>query len=520
MSELKSEQCCVWGNMMLNANEYRRALLKGALGGAAIQCLPRFAFAQSGYQIRQEWQTFKKTSQYQSFLRGIAAMRANTNPSDPRSLQYWANIHVNSCPHTAPYFIAWHRGYLYYFEQQLRLAAADPTLNVPYWDYYSYATLPTEFTDPTPGNPLYTRRYTGTIYNALDLSPFAPTVYNFQRGKTNAFEPKIENMPHNPVHNLIGGIMGTMQSPLDPLFFLHHASIDRLTHSWALPDGKGIPLSAYPYSPTNSDIYWAGSHFYTTNLTMERYRTLIPMWLGYDYDVDKVPTSLPPMAVTAQVGPTRLPSSLRLPSNKRPAFKSFTPVQGFRISDSRRALGGIAQLALDEESVSLRLPLNRRDAAEVANVVAARRQLNADTSGRAMGGRTVGAVKIVIDRPMLSGLGSRGGYFYALYANMPAAIDSQAARERTFIGTMGAFEIASASHHGPARFELDISDLLALQNLTDLSELSLSWVRVDGGEPPPGKVVDIDQVRVELAYETEAIQAPPLVKPAGWYRGR
>jgi tyrosinase len=498
---------------METVNAYRRTLLKGALGGAAIQSVPRYAVAQSTIRIRQEWQTFKRTSQYQSFLNGISAMQRNTNPSDPLSLQYWANIHVNNCPHMVPYFIAWHRGFLYYFEQQLRLAAGDPTLNVPYWDWFLTGNIPAEFLDPTPGNPLHQRRYTSTIYTALDLSPFAPTVYNFQRGTSNAFETRLENAPHNPIHNLIGGNMGAMPSPLDPLFFLHHANVDRLTHAWALPDGKGIPLSAYPYSPTNSDIYWAGNHVYASNLSLERYRTLIPTWLGYDYDNNKVPTALPPIALTAQVGATRLPSSLRLPSNKRPAFKSFTPVQGRRISENRRSLGGVAHLALNEESVSLRLNLNKRDAAEAAGVVAARREPRGNA-----GGRTVGSVKVVLDRAALSGDGARGGYFYALYANMPSAIDSQAARERTFIGTLGSFEIAGASHHGPAKFELDISDQLAQQNLTDLSELALSWVRVDGDEPPVGKVIDIDEVRIELSYETEPVQAPPLPRPPRWYQ--
>jgi tyrosinase len=246
---------------------------------------------------------------------------------------------------------------------------------------------------------------------------------------------------------------------------------------------------------------------------LERYRTLIPTWLGYDYDNNKVPTALPPIALTAQVGATRLPSSLRLPSNKRPAFKSFTPVQGRRISENRRSLGGVAHLALNEESVSLRLNLNKRDAAEAAGVVAARREPRSNA-----GGRTVGSVKVVLDRAALSGDGARGGYFYALYANMPSAIDSQAARERTFIGTLGSFEIAGASHHGPAKFELDISDQLAQQNLTDLSELALSWVRVDGDEPPVGKVIDIDEVRIELSYETEPVQAPPLPRPPRWYQ--
>jgi tyrosinase len=129
-----------------------------------------------------------------------------------------------------------------------------------------------------------------------------------------------------------------------------------------------------------------------------------------------------------------------------------------------------------------------------------------------------GAIKVVVDRAMLSDAGRQGGYFYALYLNMPPAIDSQAARERAFVTTLGAFQIAGASHHGPARLEFDVTDLLAQQKPADFSELSLSWVRVDGDNPPAGRTINVDEVRLELSYEAEPVQAPRLPKPQGWYQ--
>lgn len=486
------------------------------VAGAIAQCLPGPAFAQSPYRIRQEWQQFKTGSHYASFLKGIAAMRENTNPSDRKSLQYWANVHVNFCPHGAPYFIAWHRGYLHYFEQELRLAAGDPELNIPYWDYYSHATIPAEFTDPTPGNPLYRERMTENVHGALDLLPFAPDVYNFQHGTSNAFEPKLENI-HNSVHNLIGGLMATMQSPLDPIFYLHHANIDRLTHAWALPDGKGIPLSAHPYSVTNSDPYWAGNHDYATDLSMERWWTLIPTWLGNDYAANNVPTTLPAPSAAASragTGATATATTAKAASNTRPPFQPFTPVARRRISDTRRVLGGAAQMAFDERSGSIRLGLDPADAAELARVA------NGPAAAVDRTRQQVLVAKLVVDRALLSGLGKEGGYFYALYLNMPDKIASYADRARFQIGSLGPFQIAGASHHGPARLEFDISDLLARQRPTDFSALSLSWVRVDGSKAPRGRTMIVDEFRIDLAYEPVPILVPPLTKPPGWYGPR
>lgn len=498
---------------MMSTFDKRRELLKAGLAAATIQSLPKRALSQSTLRIRPEWQQFKKTNQYQSFLNAIATMRGVTDPTSQGSLQYWANVHQHYCPHGLPYFVSWHRGYLYYFEQQLRLSSGDPTLMLPYWDYYSYPTLPTEFTDPSPSNPLYQSRLSTNVYNALSLAPFAPGVYNFQRGTTNAFEPLIENAPHNPVHDLIGGIMSTMQSPLDPIFYLHHAQIDRLTHAWALPDGKGIPYTAYPYSPTNSNPYWAGNNTYASNLFIERYKTVDPNWLGYDYAVDKVPTALPPLSVTAQAGAAQLPSSPRLPSNTRPPFKNFVMTRGRQISANRRSVAGAAQLAFDESSISIQLSVSKSDAASVSSWLAARQD-----AMRLAGGRVSGSVMLVFDGASLSRLGGLGGYFYSLYLNMPSVIDSQGAQDRSYVGEFGAFRVAGAAHHGPAKVEYDISDLLLKQGVTDFSGLTLSWVRVDGDSPPAGKTISVDEMRIELASESQIITPQGPTGPKGWYR--
>jgi tyrosinase len=131
-----------------------------------------------------------------------------------------------------------------------------------------------------------------------------------------------------------------------------------------------------------------------------------------------------------------------------------------------------------------------------------------------------GASRLVIDRELLTGAGSKRGYFYTRYLSMRALTDSPAAREPYFVGTLGAFQIAGASHHGPSRLEYDVSDLLSRRQTKDFSRLFLSWIRVDGDNPPVGRTINIDEVRLELSYETEAVQAPPLTKPRDWYRKR
>ncbi len=52
----------------------------------------------------------------------------------------------------------------------------------------------------------------------------------------------LEGQPHNWVHNCIGGFMGDLMSPVDPLFMMHHSNIERLWLVWtAKQQGLGLP---------------------------------------------------------------------------------------------------------------------------------------------------------------------------------------------------------------------------------------------------------------------------------------
>jgi len=62
--------------------------------------------------------------------------------------------------------------------------------------------------------------------------------------KYDQFREDIEGYPHGGVHNAICGDMCNMHSPNDPLFFLHHANVDRLWWKWQ----NTYPAAANTYS--------------------------------------------------------------------------------------------------------------------------------------------------------------------------------------------------------------------------------------------------------------------------------
>lgn len=99
-----------------------------------------------------------------------------------------------------------------------------------------------------------------TVLNALSPRDFLTfgSARTFQHSGLTGFGV-LEGQPHNLVHNCVGGAYnnpptgGFMQanlSPVDPLFFLHHANIDRLWDVWTRKQ-QGFRL---PILPEGNDL--------------------------------------------------------------------------------------------------------------------------------------------------------------------------------------------------------------------------------------------------------------------------
>jgi hypothetical protein len=138
--------------------------------------------------------------------------------------------------------------YLYYFEKVLQAAAGDPKLRLPYWDYETDGHLPQAYRDPTyvkngvtVENPLYvTNRKsqlnagTGTLIAAVVSTAGAMPATSYS-----PFNQALEQTPHGAVHCATGvascpsGYMGYVPTAgNDPIFYSHHANIDRLYECW------------------------------------------------------------------------------------------------------------------------------------------------------------------------------------------------------------------------------------------------------------------------------------------------
>jgi tyrosinase len=213
-------------------------------------------------------------------------------PTTAVSDQYW-----DQCQHQSWYFPPWHRGYLVALEAQVRacvISLGGPsTWALPYWNYFGPGNefnIPPAFTqkslpDGSP-NPLYVEaRYgpdrDGNIYvptptgrqqhpNDPNYAPgtvtedcmseqmytsgdngIPPGFGGPETGFSHGAETDgglLEGNPHNLVHVYVGErspdrrTPGLMSDPglaaLDPIFYLHHANIDRMWAVWNLANAN------------------------------------------------------------------------------------------------------------------------------------------------------------------------------------------------------------------------------------------------------------------------------------------
>ncbi len=269
-----------------------------------------------GPYIRHDISTLSPTA-VASLRKGFAVMEArSSDPTDPTSLAYQAGIHGsyaspmagwNQCQHGSYFFFSWHRMYLYYFERILRAASGDYGLTLPYWNYSKNATagLPSIFTTPADAatNSLFVSQRNSAMNMGGTLPPSA-TDYSNAYSYTNFSAPNgssagfggqqvpapghflgphgaLEAQPHDIVHVLVGGWMGDPNTAAqDPIFWLHHANIDRLWSHWNDDIGGSDP----------SDTVWLNTAFtfYDENkkpvtLTGAQVVNTVSQ-LGYKYD--------------------------------------------------------------------------------------------------------------------------------------------------------------------------------------------------------------------------------------------
>jgi tyrosinase len=192
---------------------------------------------------------------------------ADTFPTQSDQDDFW-----DQCQHGSWYFLPWHRMYLLHFERIVEATIVQlggpANWALPYWNYSDQSNadamkLPPEFIAGTlpdgTANPLAIPQRAPhqadgdfgltalevDIKTCLDEPEFEDSATGTSSGfggeKTGFVHSggtpgDLEITPHGDVHSAVGGFGGFMgrfsTAALDPIFWLHHANIDRLWQVW------------------------------------------------------------------------------------------------------------------------------------------------------------------------------------------------------------------------------------------------------------------------------------------------
>jgi tyrosinase len=177
--------------------------------------------------VRRDHRTLT-TDQQSRFLNSFTAINA-LNALGPL-----VDIHANALHqmHGNPRFLPWHRIYLVRLEELLQMV--DPTVCIPYWKSSEEQAFPSWLLGFTPTVNLLTGPHTITRnIGAFAILPNTVAVGSVMGNNTfNTFAPALEGV-HNSGHVWVGGSMLLIPTaPADPVFWMHHAEIDRLWAEW------------------------------------------------------------------------------------------------------------------------------------------------------------------------------------------------------------------------------------------------------------------------------------------------
>jgi tyrosinase len=176
--------------------------------------------------------------------------------TDRRNWSNQAQIHQDFCPHGNWFFLPWHRAYLFYFEQACASVLNKPTFALPYWNWSKFPSIPDPFWEAN-SSLLHQPRSIAKGGKLDDRSTGQATIDRIQAianfteygsAEATRLRPPVRGsgleLPHNSVHGQIGGTMGSFLSPLDPIFWLHHAYIDLLWSKWQTKFPTGLPRTS------------------------------------------------------------------------------------------------------------------------------------------------------------------------------------------------------------------------------------------------------------------------------------
>jgi polyphenol oxidase len=430
-----------------------------------------------------------------------AALRnlAQQSPDDPRNWFHQGQVHCWYCSgaldglwgqeiHGSWWFLPWHRAYLYFHEQVLGNLIGDPTFALPFWDWdtpgrdrFPFDTYgqPNDASNPlgdrsrgvSPSDRLPAGFVgPGMMQRVLGAATFTDFGGSGDQSLGQNQMGILEGGPHGGVHvwttdpkvdfNNPKPDMGVLASAaFDPVFFAHHANIDRVWDKWikepqskhANPDNQAwLNQSFFFYDQAQN---WT---FISNNQMLE------PEAMSYRYQAPQQQPTPAVVAAAAPAGPRPQARLAQLPQLSAP------------VVDLSRSAGAKA-LTPDPASVRAAIPQESRQRLNAVGAMAA----------------TPGNEQHVILRIEGVEIPSDRGALVHVFVNKPDATAATSTDDPAFAGTIAVVAArapGSAGHAHPVvrNFGFDITRIAS--QLGNANDITVTLVPATGSGEKPSAV--------------------------------
>ncbi len=520
--------------MMLNETNPTRRKFLGTMAASFGVLATRDVSAQAPAVLPRKSAKNLSEAEWATLERGVMAMKAIPK-SSPVSWWFQANMHDypmsetgpiyegwGGCQHGNWWFLPWHRAYLFYFERIFQAYCGDPNFRLPYWDWTDpeQQSLPPRFLDPR--SPLYESDRKDNINQG---GPINPTAVNwpFVSGQSvystplpeqgfgsqavatpgdNKNHGAMEALCHDLVHDQIGGLMGSPETAAqDPIFWLHHANVDRCFGAW---------LRAYGGSNLPSNSTWRNTPFPFYGPQGTRgydypYKMLNTPNLGYVYE-DYPPI---PRRVFAAA-----PWALQQQTAQKVVVWSAPPATKTLIASQQPP-----SPELTSKPLTVTFAPDERGKARVAKAVTPR-VIAAPAPGVAQPPPTAGhTIQVVIDDIRFD---KSPGRSYELYVNLPDPSEAKGPGSLYYGGSLSFFALSSRSHghaghgmeaqNGGKTATIDITDAAARLNAAGKlgNEIKVTLIErssspkpgvaaAPAGNNPPARRVTIGSIKLQYS---------------------
>jgi hypothetical protein len=356
------------------------------------------------------------------------------------------------------YFLPWHRAFLFFHERLLQQSLGeDFRLFVYDWENPGGQDLPRYYAQlPVIGSQCHPLRYgdgsssmPAVTHCQVQAWLIDDSMDKFAGGRVRADSIGAASGPHGYIHSYLGNLMGGMDTAAaDPVFWAHHANVDRYWDHWARK-----------YSGTDA------------------YRSYWPKGNFYFYDCGKlVYISMDYLMHAASLGYSNAPSPIDLTSHEtlpfdlpNPSLSELAPVYAEVLT----------ALSVSAESIAARLPAPLRpplrsylDVFSHANPMAALRSPLAAVQALLPGDVVRSLLNAYLDIPLKANLsfslparivgstaagGLQPGCYYLV------AVQDQSISGGDGLGIVGGFAVLHGHHHAERMIATSCITPLALQ---------------------------------------------------------